>query len=121
LEADVDIVRDMLDKQVVDRNGRPLGRVDTVIVDIHARDARLVAIEVGLVSVADRLHPLLGRCARAFEIILGIEKGRPVRIPFDKVIDVDDRVKVDVAASDTQALAMEQLLRPIVTSIPGAR
>jgi sporulation protein YlmC with PRC-barrel domain len=121
LEDDVDIVRDVLDKEVVDRNGRLLGRVDGVILDIHATGARVAALEIGLIAVAQRVHPFVGRCAKAIETVLGIAPGRPVRIPFDKVIAIETNVKVDLAAKDTPVLAFEELVQPLVNAIPGAK
>lgn len=116
------LVRDVLDKQVVDRNGRPLGRVDTIILDIRdGRPPLVSAIEIGLVSIFDRLHPFAGRCARAIETVLGVDAGRPVRVPFAAVINIDRHVTIDLAATDTNVLAVERLIQPYVTSIPGAK
>jgi sporulation protein YlmC with PRC-barrel domain len=121
LEGDVDIVRDLLDKQVLDRNGRELGRVDSVILERRQDgSARVSAIEIGLVTFGQRLSPFLGRCARAIETILGVDSGRPVRIPFAKIISLEKDVKVDLAATDTPVTAIEQRARTIVSSIPGA-
>jgi sporulation protein YlmC with PRC-barrel domain len=117
----VDIVRDLLDKQVVDRNGQELGRVDSVILELHSDGSATVsAIEVGLISFARRLHPFLGRGARAIEVVLGLDPGRPVRIPFSKIIDFDKDVKVDLTTTDTPVTAVEQQARRLVSSIPGA-
>jgi sporulation protein YlmC with PRC-barrel domain len=117
----MDLVRDMLDKQVVDRNGQELGRVDSIIFEVDARGAATVsAIEVGLIAFGERLHPFFGRCARAIELLLGIEADRPVRIPVAKIIDVGKDIKVDLASTDTPVLALEQKARRVVSSIPGA-
>ena len=117
----MDVVRDLLDKQVLDRNGRELGRVDSVIVDLHGDGSAIVsAIEIGFIACAQRLHPFLGRCARAIETILGLDNRRPVRIPFALIVDYENDVKVDVASTDTPVLAVEQKARRIVSSIPGA-
>ena len=115
------LVRDLLDAQVMDRNGREIGRVDSVILEYRDDgSAQISAIEIGFISFAQRLHPFLGRCARAIETILGVERGRPVRIPFAKVISFEKDVKVDLAATDTPVSALEQKARAIVSSIPGA-
>jgi len=118
----MDLVRDLLDKQVVDRHGRPLGRVDQIILELgDGGQPRIAAIEIGLVSIAGRLHPFLGRCARALETMLDIDRERPVRVPFSAIIDFDYQVKLDLAATDTHVLAFEQLTQRIVRAIPGAR
>src|SRR5689334_9448603 len=115
------IVGDLLDTQVVDRNGREIGRVDSVILEYRDDgSARISAIEIGFISFARRLHPFIGRCARAIETILGVEGERPVRIPWSKVISFENDIKVDLTATETPVSALEQRARKIVSSIPGA-
>jgi sporulation protein YlmC with PRC-barrel domain len=117
----VDLVRDLLDKQVIDRNSRELGRVDSVIIELREDgSAAVAAIEIGFIAVAERVHPFLGRCARAIETVLGVEEGRPVRIPFSKIIDVGKDIKVDIAAGDTPVAVLESKARRWVSTIPGA-
>jgi sporulation protein YlmC with PRC-barrel domain len=108
----MDLVRDLLDKHVVDRNGRDMGRVDRVILDVRARTApRVVGIELGLAALADRVHPILGRWAAAFEHALNVRDGRPLQIAFAQILDINNHVKVDVAAGETVAVAIERRLR----------
>lgn len=117
----MDLVRDLLDKPVVDRNGQELGRVDSIIFEVDASGGATVsAIEVGLIAFGRRLHPFLGRCARAIELLLGVEGDRPVRIPVSRIIDVEKDIKVDLASTDTAVLALERKARRVVSSIPGA-
>jgi hypothetical protein len=47
----------------------------------------------------------------AFEHALGIDEGRPLRIPFGDIIEIGDHVKVDLAFGDTAAAALETRLR----------
>ena len=118
---ELDLVRDLLDRQVVDRNGRELGRVDSVILEVRADGTvEVSAIEIGLIAFARRLHPFLGRVAKAVETILDLDPQRPVRIPFSHIIDVDKSIKVDLAASDTPVIALEQKARRVVSAMPGA-
>jgi sporulation protein YlmC with PRC-barrel domain len=117
----MDLVRDLLDRQVVDRNGKRLGRVDTIVLEIRDTEPPLVkAIEIGLVTLGERIHPFVGRCARAIEVLFGVEKDRPVRVPFARILSFEPDVKVDVAASDTNVLAFEEAARHVVMTIPGA-
>jgi sporulation protein YlmC with PRC-barrel domain len=119
--ADIDLVCDLLDKQVVDRNGRELGRVDSIILETRGAELPLVAaIEIGLVTIAQRLHPFLGRCARAIEMIARVEENRPVRVPYSKVIDIEPDVRLDLTSSELATLAFEQKARVYVAKIPGA-
>jgi sporulation protein YlmC with PRC-barrel domain len=120
VEARLALVRDLLDKKVVDRHGRELGRVDSIIVEHDGAGApRVTAIELGASVLARRIHPLAGRCAAGLERALGIDEGRPMRVPFSQIIDIADHVRVDLAAGSTPATALEQRLRKIVSSIPG--
>jgi len=115
------LARDLEDKRVVDRNGRELGRVDRVVLVAPPNGmARVTAIEIGPSALGTRLHPLVGRIVRAIEHIFSIEDGRPVRVPVAQISTVGDSIKIDVAASETAALAVEQRLRRIVRRFPGA-
>jgi sporulation protein YlmC with PRC-barrel domain len=93
---DLHLVRDLLDKLVLDRDGREMGRVDGVVLTIAEGDARqVVAIEIGAAVLFRRVRPFLGRWAAALERALGIEKRRPIRIPFDEILDIDGHIMVD--------------------------
>lgn len=117
----MDLVRDLLDKKVVDRNGRALGRVDSVILEIDSGSApRVGAIEIGPEVLAHRLHPVFGRMVEALEHLLRLDAGRPVRFAWTSVIEFEPQVKVDVAFQDTAAARIEQLLRSFVSRIPGS-
>jgi len=118
----VDLARDLLDKQVVDRNGRMLGRVDAIVLDRPEKGApRLAAILIGPVALAFRLHPTLGRWMAALERACGLPSARPVRIDVAHVTDIGRYVHTDLASSDTAALAVEQRLRRWVSKIPEIR
>src|SRR5205085_9070768 len=97
----MDLVRDVLDKQVVDRNYREMGRVDTIVLEVReGKPPLLRAIEIGPAVLAHRLHPALGRLASAIEDIFCVADRRPIRIPFTQVIDIRTSVVVDVAAGE---------------------
>ena len=117
----MDLVRDLLDTKVVDRNGRDLGRVDGIVVEIRD-DAppRITALEIGPAVLAHRIAPLLGRIVSGIEHVFGVDEGRPLRIPVGKIMSTTDHVKVDVAAGQTSALAVDQLVRRWVSRIPGS-
>lgn len=117
----MDIVRDLLDKEVVDRNGRELGRVDAIILRIdEGAPPSVVAFEVGPAVVAHRLRPVFGRWVSGLEHALGIDEGRPLRVPMEKVLGINQHVKVDLAFGETSAAAVEQRLRRWFGSIPGS-
>ena len=117
----MDLVRDLLDKLVVDRHGREIGRVDGIVLEVRENaPPRVAGIEIGPAVLADRVRPLLGRWARGLEHALGISEGRPLRITFGEILDTRDRIKVDRAAGETAALVLEQRLRSWIAPIPGS-
>jgi sporulation protein YlmC with PRC-barrel domain len=117
----MDLVRDLLDKLVVDRNGREMGRVDSVVLEFRgAAPPRVAGIELGPAALAQRVWPFLGRAVAGLEHALGIDRGRPVRIPFRDILGITRQVKVDRAFGETAASTVELRLRRLVSSIPGA-
>lgn len=117
----MDLIRDLLDMPVVDRNGREMGRVDSVVIETRAGAAqRVMAIEMGPAVLAYRAWPILGRMAAGLEHVLHIAEERPIRIPIGQILDIGDRVKVDCAAGETGALTMEKRLRAWIRAIPGS-
>src|SRR5215210_186998 len=117
----MDLVRDMLDKKVVDRNGREVGRVDSIILRVDAAQApSVLAIELGPAVLAARVKPLFGRWVAALEHGFAVDEGRPVRIPSKAILHVQNHVKVDLAFGETPAATIEQRLRRWVASIPGS-
>lgn len=117
----MDIVRDLLDKKIVDRNGREMGRVDRIVLRIsEGASPTVAALEVGPAVLAGRIRPVLERWVAALEHAFGIDQGRPLRIPIEKVTGISDHVTVDLAFGETAAATVEQRLRKIVGAIPGA-
>jgi sporulation protein YlmC with PRC-barrel domain len=119
----VDLVRDLLDKQVKDRRGRKLGKVDGVVLETREGEPPRVAfIEIGSVTLARRIGPRCARWVQAFEVAAGISDGEPVRIPFSRIDEVGIEVTADVDATETAAWAWERWLRRhVVERIPGGR
>jgi sporulation protein YlmC with PRC-barrel domain len=118
VEGRLDLVRDVLDKKVVDRHGREMGRVDGIVIDAGGAAPRVAAIEIGSSTLARRVARFLGRWAAGLERALGIDGGRPLRIPFSAVLDVADHVRVDVAVGDTPGAVVEHALRDVFGSLP---
>lgn len=118
----MDLVRDLLDKAIVDRNGREMGRVDGVVLDARTgAPPRLAAIVIGPTALGHRLHPRIGRVVSAVERRLGWSRARPVRIEADALEVAERRVKARLAIGDTEVDAVEQWLRRWVAYIPGSR
>jgi hypothetical protein len=120
----MDLARDLLDKLLVDRNQRPLGRVDGVVLELRSSGApRVAAMEVGLVTAARRLHPALGRWVRALAIRWSPVPMTPVRLSPVRFRDIGVDIELDVDASaDPKLLRFEKWLkRRVVCHLPGGR
>jgi uncharacterized membrane protein YfcA len=118
----MDLVRDLLDRPVVDRHGREMGRVDGVLLETGpGQPPSFAAIAVGPAALGFRLHPLIGRVVGAIEGALGLGVGRPVVIAADRIASVDRRVTVDLEIAETSATAVEDFFGRFVSRIPEAR
>jgi sporulation protein YlmC with PRC-barrel domain len=90
------LVRDLLDKSVVDRHGHELGRVDSIVLEMRpGAPPRVAAIELGPAVLAHRVWPPLGRWMKGLEVALGMAEERPLRVPFAAIVDIDRHVKVE--------------------------
>jgi len=117
----MDLVRDVLDSKVVDRNGREMGRVDRLFLEVRGnRPPCVVALELGPAVLAHRVHPLLGRFVAGLERAFGIEEGRPFRVAFEDV-DIGDSVRVDAAFGETSAATVEKRFRQWLSLLPLLR
>ncbi len=119
----MDLVHDVLDEQLVDRDNRPIGKVDGIILEVgDGAPPRVVAVEVGPVTLARRVHPALARWALALTRRLGVGSGEPLRIPIRDLAREGTTLKADVDVTRTAAFAWERWLREhVVRRIPGSR
>jgi len=120
----MDLIRDVLDKQLVDRRERRMGKIDGLIVEIEAgKPPRVAAIEQGAATLARRLHPRLVRWVEAIGARLyGAAPGGPERIPWEKVKDVGIDVEVDMDVADSRLYAWQEWLRQkLIGRIPGGK
>ena len=117
----IELIHDVLDKEVVDRHGREMGRADSIVIALRPNQPpQVTAIEIGPAVLAYRVRPILGRLMSAAEHVLNIDEGRPLRIPFDDILSIQNHVKVDRAFGETVAAALEQRLRNWVGALPGS-
>ena len=118
----MDLIADCLDKQLVDRHGHKMGRVDGVIIEVgEGRKPTVVGIEVGPICQFSRLHPALRRVVLSISKRFGVATSEPFRLPWSKVVAAEIEVIAGVEAEKTPALAWELWLRKnIIARIPGA-
>jgi len=121
----MDVIRDVLDHQLIDRNQKKLGRVDGIVMELRdGQPPRLAYIEVGMPTLARRLHPRLESLVATLESKWGARVGERFRIPWSQIRDLNIGgvdVEVDLDAESTPALAWEQWLSEhIIGRIPGS-
>lgn len=90
-----DAVLHLLDRQVLDRNGLMVCKVDDLEVTESSAELRLTALLVGRAALLPRLSGLLGAQVVDFWERMGDEqrdRSQPYRIDFDRVASVDSAV-----------------------------
>jgi hypothetical protein len=119
----MELVRDVLDKQIHDEADCKAGKVDGIVMVLRkGRPPRVVALELGVVTLACRLHRVVGEWVARVERRLGITSSEPVRIRFEHVTKTGIDVMVDIDAKKTGALVWEDWLKDhVIGRIPGAR
>jgi hypothetical protein len=120
--TELQLARDVLDKQMVDWRQEPMGRVDGIVLVVEpGRPPRVKTLRSGPVVLARRLHRRVGRWVWRLARRWGVRRGRPVRVDLSKVKSVGLEVKLNFGAEETPALALEHWLREkIICRIPGA-
>lgn len=115
----MNLIRDVLDNQLVDRNGEKMGRVDGVIAELRpGAPPRLVAIEVGAAPLARRIGRRFGAWIEKIERRCSPE--RPARIPWTAVAKIDLDLTLTIDAMKSPAMALELWLRRnVIEKIPG--
>ncbi len=118
----MDLARDCLDNELRDRDGAIVGRVDGIVIALAGKaQPRVVAIELGAVTLARRLHPRVGDWVRRAARRWGKAKPDPYRLPWEALAKVGDDWRVDVRADQTPGRAWERwLAEHVVGRIPGA-
>jgi hypothetical protein len=112
----MDLVRDCLDEHLLDRNKRPMGRVDGIILELQpGHQPRVAYIELGAITLADRISKRWGRLLARLT-----KHEKRYRIPWNKLTVGLNTVTANVEAEKTPALALELWLRKkVIGRIPG--
>jgi len=119
---DIALVRDLLDKQLVDREGEPLGRVDGIVMSYSA-DAppRITHLELGAQTLARRLPSPFRRILAWLGRRLSPRGSQPYRIEADRIIQLGRVIKIDIDGTRSAARETERWVRDhIISRIPGS-
>ena len=115
------LIRDVLDKKLIDREECPMGRVSGLVIQLGENTQPHIShILIGGPTVWERVHPALARLSIRLAKLWGPKRGEPVKIPWSRVLTVGKDVKLDVEAKETGALDWEiWVARHIIERIPG--
>jgi hypothetical protein len=118
----MDLVRDYLDAQLLDRRGKAIGRIDGIVIRIEDhRQPRIVAIEVGSVTLARRMSARIGRWVEQLSRRWGKMRPNPYRIDWSELEASGPNYRVDRDAAGMPTLVWEDWLRKhVISRIPGA-
>jgi sporulation protein YlmC with PRC-barrel domain len=118
----MDVVREILDKQLLDKDDENMGRVDGLILELReGHPPRIAFIEQGGVTLARRLPGVLERLVSVLARKWSPRGGKPNRIPWKRVQKIGTALKLDEEADRSPAFASERWVRDhIILRIPGA-
>jgi hypothetical protein len=122
MNKSVDLVRDVLDTQVLDREQRPLGKVDGIGLELReGAQPRVAYLEVDGVTAWRRLGERVARwaqkLARCWE-----RDGHPFRFTWSQVRDFGIDIEIEVDGERSAPFDLEHWLREkVVGRIPGGR
>jgi hypothetical protein len=120
MAQELDLARDVLDKQLVDSDDTKMGRVDGIVLAIGDGAPRIDHFELGFSVLARRLHP---RVEQWLQVLRRWSPRRTARqiVPWSAVQEINSHeVRLDLKAIDTPAFDWERWLRRhIVSKIPG--
>jgi hypothetical protein len=120
--SEIDLVRDLLDTQVLDRKKRPLGKVDGI--GLELRDGgppRVAYFEIEGPTAWARLGKRWGRWAAKLASRWQRE-GHPYRFRWSQVLDLGIDIEIDVDAERLPPFDLERWLRErVVGRLPGGR
>lgn len=120
----IDLIRDLLDKQIVDDDETKMGRVDGLVLVIDDDgQPRVDHLELGFSVLARRIHPRLEQWLSAIRERWSVRRSARQIIPWSKVIDVNPHhLQVGLNALETPAFDWERWLRDrVVSRIPGGK
>lgn len=114
---------DLLDRQIIDRDGAPVGKVDDVELTYDDTGTpHVTALLMGQAALGDRIGGTLGACiAGAARSLSGSLDRPPMRISIDLVAHIGSAVNLSVNRALLPDPPLETWLRDhLIQRIPGA-
>jgi hypothetical protein len=118
----MDLVRDVLDKQLLDKRGQRLGRVDGILMIVEDdQQPRIAYVEAGSVTQGYRIGQRVGDWVKRLARRWGKMHPNPYRIAWSALTHDERGFRVDIDMATIPTLEWERWLRKyIIDRIPGA-
>lgn len=115
------LVAEVLDRQIVDVQGRNAGKADGVVLELReGKPPCVFYVEVSPITLLSRFSLRLAQWYARHDRRFGAGRGVPFRIPWSRVTREGPTLKLDFDSEHTPIQAFEGWLRvKIVERIPG--
>jgi hypothetical protein len=115
------LVRDVLDMQLCDADDLPIGKVDGIVLELRdGEPPRVVAIEVGPITLLRRFGVRLAAWYAKLDRHFGPGRGVPYRIAWSRLAVQRVKVQANLRSRDTPVNAAENWLNEhVVKHLPG--
>src|SRR5437868_1747043 len=106
------LIRDVLDKLLVDRDDVPLGRVDGIVLLMGTEQTqpRVIQIECGMKTLLQRLSTRWAQRGHRITRRFGWRWRAPVPLDWSTIQEVGRELTVNIRGEDSQLLASERWL-----------
>jgi sporulation protein YlmC with PRC-barrel domain len=120
----MDLALNLLDRQIVDKNGIPAGNVDDLEFEWPADGTGtpfVTALLAGPGALSERLGGRLGKWISSIHARLNEGDPQPARVSMGVVKRIGVKVELTLAASELQTWELQKWIRDkIILKIPGA-
>ena len=119
----MDLIADVLDQQLIDREGKRSGKIDGIAIELReGAPPRVAYLDMGTDVLARRLSPRFEGWLHALRRMFGRTAVAPYQVPWSKVKKVHLTVDVDLDASKEPGYRLERwLAEHVIGPIPGSR
>jgi len=120
----MEVFRDLLDKQVVDRDGNKMGRVDGIVGELRPGQPLVIEqLDLSMLTLARRVHPRLESVVAWVHARFSTRQAKHYQVRWDDVKYVEEKhVRTALCFDETPAADWEMFFREkIVSRIPGSR